>query len=210
MKHATLITACMAAAVALAAAGCDGQPTDYMVGTLERDRIELKVESDEPILSIHVEDGQRVTAGDLVLVQDPARARARLGQLRGLHEQALARLAELRRGPRVELINEARARFEAATAQRENALVTVQRTREVYARELASAEQLDRDETRYREAVAQETAARETLERLLNGTTVEKLRQAEAAVQAAAAQLESAGLGLARTRLVAPGPGVGD
>jgi HlyD family secretion protein len=181
-----------------------------MVGTLERDRIELKVESDEPILSIHVQDGQRVAAGELVLVQDPARARARLGQLRGLHEQAVARLAELRRGPRVELINEARARLDAATAQRQNALATLQRTREIHARELASAEQLDRDETRHRDAVAQETAAREALERLLNGTTAEELRQAEAAVQAAAAQVESAELDLARTRLLAPGPGTVD
>ena len=52
-------------------AACDRDQATYMVGTLERNRIELRVESNEPITSINVQDGQYVTAGDLVLVQNP-------------------------------------------------------------------------------------------------------------------------------------------
>jgi HlyD family secretion protein len=188
-------------------AACDQSETTYLVGTLERDRIELKVESNEPIVAIGVADGQSVTAGDVVLTQDAARAEARLAALR---DQAAARLAELRRGPREELIREARANLEARRAERANALADLERTREVFERGLSSQGQLDRDETAYRTAAAREQAATQALEQLLNGTTVEELLQAEAALEAATAQVRSADLDLARTRIVAPVDGVVD
>ena len=52
-------------------AACGGRETTYMVGTLERDRIDVVVESSEPIVAIAVEDGQSVGVGDLILEQDP-------------------------------------------------------------------------------------------------------------------------------------------
>lgn len=210
MKNLKTTTFATLVIAVLLTSGCSPGEVTYMVGTLERDRIELKVESNEPILSIHVSDGQYVDAGDLVSVQDPARARARLGQMIGLRDQSAARLAELQRGPRPELINEARANLEAARVQRENDFANLERTREVYARGLSSEGALDRQETLYQTAIAQEKAARETLERLLNGTTAEELQQAVAALEAAQARVDSAELDLSRTRIVAPGPGVVD
>lgn len=194
----------------LAQTACDRSQVTYMVGTLERDRIELRVESNEPIVSIHIEDGQRVATGDLVLVQDPQRATAYLAQAAGLYDQAEARLAELKRGPRPELISEARAGLEAARAQRINAAANLERSREVYDRGLSSEGVLDQVETNFKTALAAEKAATESLERLLNGTTVEELQQAVAARDATLAQLEAAQLDLERTRIVAPGPGVVD
>jgi len=113
MKPSTLTSLALALA-ALLLASCQRETENFMVGTLERDRIELKVESSEPIVSIDVRDGQAVVPGDLVLTQDPARARQRLQQLAGLRDQAAARLAELQRGPREETIREARANLEDA------------------------------------------------------------------------------------------------
>ena len=210
MKRIRLASILLLAVLTAGTAGCDRDNETYFVGTLERDRIEMKVESNEPIVSIHIQDGQRVGAGDLVLIQDPARAQARLDQLTGLRDQAAARLAELRRGPRPELISESRANLEAAAVLRENALASLERTREVYERGLSSANRLDLAQTGYREAVAREKAATESLERLLNGTTVEELRQAEAALDAAEAQVDFAELDLARTRIIAPGEGTVD
>jgi len=190
--------------------GCDRDESRFMVGTLERDRIELKVESNEPIVAIHVADGQRVEAGAQVLDQDPARAEARLAQLEALRAQAAARLAEIRRGPREETIREARAGLEAATAERVNAAATLERSRNVFERGLSSEGSLDADQTRFRTAAAAEKAAREALERLLNGATVEELEQAEAALQAAEAQVASSRIDLERTRVSAPVAGVVD
>jgi len=194
----------------LTLSACDLETTTFMVGTLERDRIELKVESNEPIVEIHVSDGQAVTTGDLVLIQDPTRAQARLAQVTGQRDQAAARLAELKRGPREETIREARANLEAARVQRANALSDLERTRGVFERGLSSQGQLDRDETAYKTAIAREKAAVEALEVLLNGTTVEVLQQAEAALAASQAQVRAAELDLARTRIVAPVSGTVD
>jgi HlyD family secretion protein len=209
MKPSTLTSLALALA-ALLLASCQRETENFMVGTLERDRIELKVESSEPIVSIDVRDGQAVVPGDLVLTQDPARARQRLQQLAGLRDQAAARLAELQRGPREETIREARANLEATRVQRDNARADLERTREVFGRGLSSQGQLDRDETAYKTAVAREQAAVEALERLLNGTTVEELQQAEAALAAAEAQVRAAELDLERTRIVAPVAGTVD
>lgn len=189
---------------------CDRTETTYMVGTLERDRVELKVENNEPIISIHVEDGQTVSQGDLVLVQDSARAEAQLERLQGLRDQAAARLAELERGPREESIREARANLTAAKAERVNAASNLERTREIFEKGLSSEGRLDADETRFRTAAAREQAAAESLDRLLNGTTVEELQQAEAALLAAEAQVRSAQVDLSRTRITAPVDGIVD
>jgi len=200
----------LAALSLIGLSACDRTEVTYMVGTLERDRIELKVESSEPIIAIHVLDGQAVAAGDPVLEQDPERTTARLAQQIGLRKQAAARLAELQRGPREESIREARARLEASTVQKENALVSRERTREVFARGCSSEGRLDFDETGYKAAVAEEKANSEALDRLLHGTTIEELQQAAAALEAAEATVRQAQLDLDRTRIQAPVAGIID
>jgi HlyD family secretion protein len=190
--------------------GCDGVDEPRMVGTLERDRVEIKVENNEPIRAIHVRDGQAVSAGTLILEQDPQRAQALLARATGQRDQASARLAELKRGPRDELIREARAGLDAARATRINAEASLERTREVFEKGLSSKGQLDSETMRYETALAQEQAAKEALERLLNGTTLEELQQAEAVLLAAQADVRSALINLERNRLMAPVDGTVD
>ncbi len=194
----------------LSLTACSKEPVTYMVGTLERDRIDIVAESNEPIIAIHSDDGQTVVAGDLILEQDPERAQGRLAQQIGLRNQAAARLAELQRGPREELIREARARLEASRVLEANALANYKRTREVFDQGLSTQNQLDRDEADYKTAVARAKGDSEALDRLLHGTTVEELDQAIAALEAADAQVRLAQLDLERTALRAPVAGVVD
>jgi len=196
--------------ILLSLTGCNKEPVTYMVGTLERDRIDIVAESNEPIIAIHSADGQTVVAGDLILEQDPERAQGRLAQQIGLRNQAAARLAELQRGPREELIREARARLEASRVIEANALANYKRTREVFDQGLSTQNMLDRDEADYKTAVARVKGDSEALDRLLHGTTVEELDQAMAALEAADAQVRLAQLDLARTALTAPVAGVVD
>lgn len=184
--------------------GCQERSENTMVGTLERDRVEIKVESSEPILSRAVRDGDAVQVGDLLLSQDPARPQARLDQSMAERDQAAARLAELLRGPRQEAIRETRARLAAADARRVNALAELERIRSVYSRGLASELALDQAETAWKTAVADEQAVRENLEAQLTGTTPEELDQAEAALAAAEARVAQARLDVERTELRAP------
>jgi HlyD family secretion protein len=200
----------MLLALSLLTTACDRAEVTYMVGTLERDRIEIKVESSEPIIAIYARDGEVLKAGSPILDQDPSRAEARLAQLQALRDQARARLAELVRGPRQEIIREARARLEASRVQRVNAAATLERTRGVFEKGLSTQQQLDRDETLYQTAMAQETADTEALDLLLAGTTIEELDQATAALAASEAQVRQVELDLARTKLVAPVDGIVD
>jgi len=189
---------------------CDRDESTYMVGTLERDRIDVVVESNEPIISIQAEDGQEVKAGDPILRQDPERAQARLAQQIGLFKQATARLAELERGPREESIREARAKLESSRVRETNALANFKRTQEVFDQGLSSEGRRDLDETNYKTAVAQVKADSEALDRLLHGTTVEELDQATALAEASEAQVRQAQLELDRTSIFAPVSGVVD
>jgi len=189
---------------------CDNSEKTYMVGTLERDRVEVSVESNEPIIAIHVTDGQILKAGDLILEQDPARLEKMLAQQTALRDQSAARLAELQRGPRPETIREARAQLESAQATVKNAVANQKRAQEVFDRGLSNQSTLDFATTRWKTAEASEKAASESLERLLNGTTIEELQQAIAALGAAEAGLSQIQMNIERLKIYAPVDGMLD
>ena len=189
---------------------CNNSNETFMVGTLERDRIEVSVESNEPIIAIHVQDGQMLKTGDLILEQDPARLEKMLAQQNALRDQAAGRLAELQRGPRPETIREARAQLESAQASAKNAAANLVRAREVFERDLSDQQTLDFATTRAKTAAAAEQAASESLDRLLNGTTVEELQQAIAALEATEAAISRTQLDIERLRIYAPVDGMLD
>ena len=189
---------------------CDSTEKTYMVGTLERDRVEVSVESNEPIIAIHVSDGQMLKSGDLILEQDPGRLEKVLAQQTATRDQAAARLAELKRGPRQETIREARAQLESTVASEVNTAANLKRAQEVFARDLSDQRTLDLATTRWKTSAAAEKAARESLDRLLNGTTIEELQQAEAALQVAQAGIERIELDIERLKIYAPVDGMLD
>lgn len=189
---------------------CNKPDKTFMVGTLERDRVEISVESNEPIIAIHVQDGQMLKAGDLILEQDPARLERILAQQLASRDQAAARLAELERGPRPETIREARAQLESAQALAKNAADSLVRAREVFERDLSDQSTLDLATMNWKTAAAAERAANESLARLLNGTTVEELQQAVAALQAAEAGISRIQLDIERLKIYASVDGMLD
>src|SRR5690606_15925987 len=104
---------------ALALAACAREQGEIL-GTLERDRLELTAEGHEPIMEIVVREGDTVTTGQVLLRQSLGVMQARLDQAEAalnLHER---RLEELVKGPRAQQILEARAALDAA----ESALAT--------------------------------------------------------------------------------------
>jgi HlyD family secretion protein len=189
---------------------CQEDAAQHMVGTLERDRVEITVESNEPISAIHVTDGERVNQGSALLNQDPARHQARLAAAQAQRDQAAARLAELQRGPRAENIAEARNRLAAATALTVDAKLNFERDATLFERQLGDAASRDRAQAAYDNFRAREQAERNALEALLNGTTLEELEQTEAALRAMEAAVSQAELDLQRLTLTAPVNGTVD
>lgn len=194
----------------LFAAGCAPDTDRVLLGTLERDRIELVAESHEPILEVLVREGDRVTKGQLLARLDPATTDARLAQARAAVAQAEGLLAERVTGPRREEILAARARLAGAQARLEAADKEYRRVAELVDRRLLPQNDLDRQQAARDGALAERDAAREALLALERGTRSEVLDQAQAALAAAAAQLAELEISRSRLDLTAPRGGIVD
>ena len=186
-------------------AACDARDAKKrVVGQLESDRVEITAEVAEPIIERAVIEGQSVAAGDLLIVQDTSRIESRIDEARAAELQARARLDELIRGPRKELIVAAQANVQGAKdelAFRESDLA---RAQQVFERNLASHEIRDRAQAARDNAKAELESLEAKLEALLTGTTPEELRQAEESVSQASARLTSLAIDLERHSSAAP------
>ncbi len=188
----------------LSLAGCEWQQDAGINGVLAWDRVELIADLNEPIVHIEAREGQRLRAGDLILQQEDRLVRARLDEAAAVLVQARGRLAELRRGPRSERIEVARARLAGAEAEAENAVSELRRIEALQRQRLTSVEAVDRARTRASSTQAQLRMSRAQLDELLHGSTPEELVQGEAQVQQAEARLAQLQVTLERLRLQAP------
>lgn len=196
---------------AMILAACDANPDEQrIVGELSSDRVELTVEAAEPITEILVAEGEAVSKDQVLFRQDARRASARLAEVDAVLGQAQARLDELIRGPRSELIAAARANVEGAATELKFRQSDFKRVQEIYARQLASSESLDRARAALEAAEANNELRRAQLQELLNGTTVEQLAQAEQTVQQAAARRDQLLVDLERHETRAPIDGIVD
>lgn len=198
-------------AAILAISGCANEENpNSAVGQLASDRYELTAEVGEPITAIRVAEGERVTAGQVLLSQDDTRARARLAESGAALAQQQARLDELVRGPRSEQIAAARANVEGATQDLEYRQAEMKRVEDIHARGLASPDQLDKASAAVDAAQANLKLRLAQLEEMLTGTTVEELTQAEQAVAQLAARHDAIQVDLERHTTRAPVDGIAD
>jgi HlyD family secretion protein len=188
--------------LALACGGEDEAP--FAVGTLERDRIELRAETDDPIVEIAAREGDDLGAGALVLRLDDARLAAQRERAMARRDEARARLAELVRGPRREQLAEARALVEGDENLVEIAERELERVRSLHDLGVMAAQSLDQRTRDYNAAVARRNQDRAALDALQNGTTREELDQARGALAAAEAELADVEVRFARLMVTAP------
>ena len=184
---------------------CDARDTNRrIVGQLESDRIEITAEVQEPIVQRPVIEGQSVEAGQLLIRQDTSRIEASIAAARARELQARARLDELIRGPRRELIVAAQASVRGAQDELEFRETDLERAEQIHARSLASTELRDRAKAARDNAKASLENLEARLDQLLTGTTPEELRQAEEALNQAEAGIASLAIDLERHSSVAP------
>jgi HlyD family secretion protein len=165
--------------------GCSRSNDAPLVGTLERDRIEIVAEESEPIVSLNVREGDRVTTGQILMKQDTDIASARFAQSDAQVAEARHRLEELQKGARSETISEARARLEAARATAERDVRELARAEELVKQRLISQSELDQTRAAREASAAAAREAEAALTELLNGTRIEQLNQGKAALAAA-------------------------
>ena len=181
-----------------------------LVGTLERDRLEVVAEASERIIEVLVTEGDHVEAGQVLMRLEPELYQAQIEEARALRERAEQRLAELIRGPREEDIREAQARLSGAQENR-----TVQRREfirvgDLVEKVLASPSDLDQAYNNLEAAKARVDEYIAVLDRLQDGTTREELAQARAGLRREEAALHRLELTAARLQIRAPRSGIID
>jgi HlyD family secretion protein len=207
----TRMPACLLLASVAALAACDaGDESGRVVGQLESDRIEIAADTAEPIVQIAVREGQEVTKGELLLKQDTARIEAKLAEAEALLAQSNARLDELTRGPRKEQITAARASVAGSARESEFRKTEFERAARLLQQNLGSRESLDRAKAALDAANADLEVQEARLAELLEGTTVEELRQAESAVRRMQAQIALLQVESRRHSAFAPVDGIVD
>jgi HlyD family secretion protein len=194
-----------------ALSGCDPEDQQSrVVGQLESDRIEIAADVAEPVVQINVVEGQEVPQGELLLRQDTARIEARLEEAEASLAQSRARLDELTRGPRREQIAAARASVAGALRESEFRRTEYERAERLHGQSLGSLESVDRARAALNAANAELEVQEARLDELLEGTTVEELRQAENAMRQVQARIAQLQVESRRHSAFAPADGVVD
>ncbi len=208
MSAQVLVRAFMGLGLAAFLLGCDRDDLDYATGTIERYRIDVVADSGEPVIELHVVEGDAVEPGGLLLVQDPGKVNIALDQARSELALALARLEEAEAGPRAQEIDKARAQLAASRAALATAEHELTRQKSLIEKNYASESlvnilqgEVDTASARVEEASAQ-------LAELLEGTRSEQIDQARAAHAAAEARVADLNLDLQRTAVRSPVEGV--
>ncbi|MGL6159558.1 HlyD family secretion protein [Microbulbifer sp.] len=188
---------------------CQPEPKQAL-GTLEWDRIALPAPAAEKIVSIEVREGQRVSAGQLLLQLDDSRTRAQLNAARAEVQRREAELKELRVGPRIEEIERARASLAAARAEEKEARDHYRRLYELGRQDYVSQQDIDSAKAAADAATAQVESAEAALLELERGTRSEQIAQGEAALGQARAEAEAQAVLLEKLDVQAPRDGLVD
>lgn len=196
----------LSAALALGGCARDAGPAP-LLGTLEWDRIAVPAEMSEPITQILVDEGDSVSAGQLLLTLDPRRTQAQLDAAQADVRRLSAALDELRHGARPETIDASRAALARAQTTAANARIARERAARLRQQGLNSQADLDNATTALRQAEADTNAARANLAELLHGSRPEDLAQGEAALAQAQAQTAQLAITLDRLSVRAPRTG---
>jgi HlyD family secretion protein len=195
-------------AAACVVAGCTRERPQEIMGTIERDRLELVAESNERIVDLPVREGDRVDAGAVLVVQEAGTIQPRLDQARAAQAEAERKLADLLAGPRAREIDEAGAALVGAESALRTDVAEYDRVERLVRRQLLSASDLDRARARRDASRATRDAARSQLALLREGSRAEQIAGARAAVAGATAALAEVQTIAARYTLTAPRAGV--
>jgi HlyD family secretion protein len=194
----------------VALAGCHPAGPPPVVGTLERDRLELVAEVQERIVALPVREGAVVAADEVLVRLDDSRVQAQLAQARAERDQAAQRLAEVLRGPRPTEISEARAALTGAQERLAVARQQRQRVAAMVAQKFMSERELDSADAEQAAALAARDEAQARLRQLEEGATREERAQAQSAAAASEAKVRQLELTLDKLTVRAPGAGILD
>jgi RND family efflux transporter MFP subunit len=188
----------------LTAGQADFAPLRYTATVVARRKSQLSFQASQRVDHLLVDEGDRVEQGQLLAVQDDAAIAALHNAAVARQNQAAAVLAELKKGPRRETIEVARAELNRLQAQGSLARTTLKRQLRLQQTRAGSKQEYDVAAAQSQAAEAAIEAARQSLKELQTGTRQEKIDAQQAAVEVAAATVAQTQTQLDQTRLKAP------
>lgn len=190
-----------------------------VTGSIEPEsQVSLSAEIGGKVAAVTVDEGQRVSAGQVVVRLDDRDARTQLSQARAAMQAAVAArgMAESRlklalAGARPQERAQAEAAVRAAKAGLDNAQADLKRLEDLYAKGAVPAQQLDLARTQHQVAKSQYQTASEQLAIVREGARIEDIEaarqqvaQAQAGVAQARAGVEAANTYLSKTIIRSP------
>ncbi|MCA8941649.1 MAG: efflux RND transporter periplasmic adaptor subunit [Planctomycetes bacterium] len=168
----------------------------------------LSFHDPERLATVQVEEGDRVTAGQVVATQQSVRIEAELVAARARVTAQAAVVERFERGTRPQELAQAGARVHAAEVQVQNAQRVVERVRRTAATGAASEQSRDDAEAGLAIAEAALQVERESLALAEEGPRAEDVAQARATLESMRAEVGRLEVSLRDTELRAPSPGV--
>ena len=174
----------------------NGKSLVSVTGTIEAIQVDVSARIAGRITERPVNEGNRVTTGQLLVRLDEAELAAEVRRQEAAVRTAQSTLNDLLAGARREEMEDARAALQSASATREWTERDFRRAEGLFGQTLIAAQEVDRARQAYEVAAAQEKSARQTLQLLEAGSRPDQ-------VEAARGQLAQArnALEMARTRL---------
>jgi multidrug resistance efflux pump len=173
-----------------------------------RDAVALAFEAGGRIVTIDVDEGDAVSAGQVIARLDDRLARARVAAADAAVAGAQASYLLARRGPRGEDLAAAKAELDAAKAAAEHRDAEQVRSAKLGAVGALADSIVDADGAAARVADATAAAAAARYQSLVKGSRSEQIAAAAAQLDAAKAELDAAKIALDQTVLRAPQDGV--
>lgn len=199
---------CLVVGLSVNLIACQRAEDPVVLGTIERDRIELVAEAHEPIAEILVREGEHVVVGQALLRQADGAMRPQLDQAQSQLNKAEQQLRELQNGPRAQEIARAAAQLDSNTSALNTAEIEFKRAQQLVEARAQSQALLDQTRAVRDAALAAKQQAQLNLQLLKQGTRIEQLEQAKATVSAARATLAELQLSAQRYVVTATRAGV--
>lgn len=179
-----------------------------LYGNIDIRQIQLAFHDTGRITDLHVQEGARVRAGELVGVMDPVRYEADVKRLEAELDTQKWIVAKLHAGSRPQEIKQAKARVASDKALLKDARITYNRTKKLTETKYVPKQKLDDATAALKAAKEQLKADRQALDLAVIGPRKEDIAAAEAGLKAISATLDLARQKLTDTKLYAPAAGI--
>jgi HlyD family secretion protein len=167
----------------------DVAPPLEATGTLEFVETDIAATAAGRVARVLVDEGDRVAAGDTLVIMEIPALPAELAQRRASIRRVRAQVDEAVNGPRASEISSAESEVAALSAEAERTAADVVRITPLAAQDMATAQQLDAAKAAAKSTAARRDAAQSQLQLLRDGTRPERIAALRAELAAAEASL---------------------